>query len=397
MTAFERISEPDPRLPRFALFALGFRPFFLAGGLSAVILMVSWLIIQGRGLPLPAYYGPIGWHGHEMLFGYTMAVVAGFLLTAVSNWTGQPTAKGRWLALLVGLWLAGRLAPLFASQYPLVAALADLAFLPAVGIAVAVPLLRAGQRQHYVIAVIIALLLVANALTHSGLGLGGEWSTRGLTLGVNTVALLIGLMGGRVIPFFIERAVIGAKRRSWRAVEIGSMAGLALVMVLEFFAPASTALALAATAAALFNGLRLAGWHHRDLWRNPLLWVLFMGYGWLVVGLLLKGVAALGLVAPTTVLHAITVGAIGVLTLGMMPRVSLGHTGREMKAPATIPTAFLLINLAVLVRVFGPIIAPEYHTAWIHSSGTLWEAAFLLFSLRFLSILIRPRVDGRPG
>ncbi len=392
------LDEPTPPLRRFALFALGFRPFFLAAGVAATLLMAVWLVVLAGPGEWSNYFPPTIWHGHEMVFGYATAVIAGFLLTAVRNWTNLPTATGVGLAALAGLWLAGRITPFFPDALPpgLIAAI-DLAFLPTVALAVSIPVWKAGQRHNFQFAILLLLLTLANALTHPALNDDGVWARQGLYLGANLILFLMAVMGGRVIPFFIERAVEGARNRTSARVDLAALLGIALVTLLEFAAASAWAVAVTAMAAAAANAIRLAGWHHPGLWREPLLWVLFLGYGWLVVALGLKGLAAQGWLAPSTALHALTVGGIGVLTLGMMPRVALGHTGRPMRAPRAIPTAFVLLNLAVLSRVALPALIPESYTLWVNLAGALWCGAFALFVLRYAPVLLRPRVDGRPG
>ena len=388
-------SQPAAR----ALFALGFRPFFLLAGIAAVALMSAWLGAYLAGWPASAYYGPLGWHGHEMLFGYAGAVLAGFLLTAVRNWTGRDTPSGAALAALAGLWLAGRVLPLIPSSPGWLIGVADLAFLPALA-AVLTPLLwRAGQRRNLVFLVLIALMTLANALVHLDRLhlLAGYPGTRlGLTFAIGLFVLLIAIVGGRVIPFFIERgAEVSLRPHRWLdALAVTSVALWLAASVLAHGGPAQQALAWTA---ALFNALRLALWHDRRLWSVPLLWVLYLGYGWLVAGLALDGAALAGWVAALAALHAFTAGAIGVLTLGMMARVALGHTARPMRAaPATV-LAFVLINLAALIRVALPLVAPSFYREAILASGLLWIGAFVIFLLVYTPILTRPRLDDRAG
>lgn len=394
------ISITDPQKPGpggTAILALGFRPFFLAAGAAAVVLMASWLVFYVLGLDVGAYYGAMAWHGHEMVFGYAVAVIAGFLLTAVRNWTGVPTARGALLLGLVALWLAGRVVP-FTGMFvpPEIIAAVDLAFLPFLALAVFVPVYRAGQGRNVQFPVILLALAGANALTHPAFGLGPEWQSRGLWFAVGLIAVVITVMGGRVIPFFIERAVPGASPASSALLDGSSIVSVILVALAWLLFRDHTAAALLAVAAGLLNGWRLLRWHAPGLWREPLLWVLYLGYGWLVAGLLLQGAAGFGLLSPFIALHALTAGGIGVLTLGMMPRVSLGHTGREMRAPGGLPAAFVLINLAALARTAGPAIFPFFYTGWITAAGLLWITAFAIFLALFATVLSRPRADGRP-
>lgn len=395
------ISITDPRKVApggsSALLALGFRPFFLVAGLAAIVLMAIWLATYALGLDLEEYYGGVVWHGHEMVFGYAVAVIAGFLLTAVRNWTGVPTASGLLLLSLVTLWSAGRVAPFAGAVLPpgIIAAV-DLAFLPCLALAVFIPVYRAGQGRNVQFPVILLVLAAANALTHPVFGLGPEWQSRGLWFAVGLIGLVITVMGGRVIPFFIEKAVPGARPATSALLDGASIASVVLVAIAWLLFREHPAAALLSAAAGLLNGWRLLRWHVRGLWRVPLLWVLYLGYGWVVVGLLLAAIAGLGRLNPFVALHALTAGGVGVLTLGMMARVSLGHTGREMRAPRGISVAFLVINLAALARTVGPAFFPTAYVGWIIAAGLLWIAAFGTFVAVFAPVLSRPRVDGRP-
>ena len=391
------LSEPQASPRGWAPFALGFRPFFLLAGLAAVVLLAVWGWAYVGGHMLANYYGFIGWHSHEMVFGYSSAVIAGFLLTAARNWTGIQTLRGVSLALLALLWLLGRLLPFVPSLPPLLVAVVDLIFLPLFAVALLVPLVRARQYKSLLFVVVALVMSVANLLVHLeilGVLRGGVHA--GTYLAVDFVLLAIVVMGGRVIPFFTERGLPpGFVHREWVLVERLAPASVVLLALAEAFWPQPSLLAVVAAVAALMNGWRLYGWYTRGIWRVSLLWVLHLGYAWLVVGFALKALAALGLFAPLQALHALTIGAIGGMTLGMMARVALGHTGRNLVAAPVIGWAFALVNAATLVRVFLPLLMPYTQTVAI--AATLWVAAFALFSWRYVPILLRARVDGQPG
>jgi len=392
-------STPQPRQP-LALLALGFRPFFLAAALAAVALIALWVADYDGVLSMPTYYGAIAWHGHEMVFGYAAAVVAGFLLTAVRNWTSMDTPRGGPLAALLALWIAGRLAPFATGVVPgWLIAVADLAFLPALAASVAVPLVRRRQWRNIAFVPILLLMAFANALVHLDvLGVTPGRARTGLYLGVDLLVLLIAIIGGRVIPFFTERALPGARRHVWRPVEWVAIAALVALAVLRAvpFAPALT-LGLAVVAA-LAHAVRLWGWSDRRLWSVPLLWILYTGYGWVVVGFALDALSAAAIVSPQLAVHAFTTGAVGALTLGMMARVSLGHTGRPLHAPRPVVAAFALVNVAALLRVFAAWWLPgQWYVSLIVASGAAWVAAFALFLGVYTPILTRPRADGLEG
>jgi uncharacterized protein involved in response to NO len=380
------------------IFALGFRPFFLLAGWLAILLMAFWVPVFVGGVASDIYYAQIDWHSHEMIFGYTVAVIAGFLLTAVRNWTNTPTPSGLPLAGMGALWLIARILPILVAIFPrwLIAA-ADLAFLPTFAIGIAVPLLKNNEKQNLIFLPLLAVLWSADLLVHADvLGLAPNLARKGVFLGLDVIILVIVIMGGRVIPFFTERALSVVLKR-WRIVEWLSPVSVILFLVAELFRPDSVTSASLAALAACANGARLAGWYTPRYWRVPLLWVLHLGYGWIILGFYLKAGTALGLVPPQFTIHAFTVGGIGVLTLGMMARVSLGHTGRPLKVGAAMTSAFVLINLAAVGRGLLPPFFPQFFSQLIVASGVFWIAAFTIFIIVYTPILIQPRVDGRPG
>ena len=380
------------------IFALGFRPFFLLAGWLAILLMAFWVPVFVGGVASDIYYAQIDWHSHEMIFGYTVAVIAGFLLTAVRNWTNTPTPSGLPLAGMGALWLIARILPILVAIFPrwLIAA-ADLAFLPTFAIGIAVPLLKNNEKQNLIFLPLLAVLWSANLLVHADvLGLAPNLARKGVFLGLDVIILVIVIMGGRVIPFFTERALSVVLKR-WRIVEWLSPLSVVLFLLTELFVPDSVTSASLAALAACANGARLAGWYTPRYWRVPLLWVLHLGYGWIILGFYLKAGTALGLVPPQFTIHAFTVGGIGVLTLGMMARVSLGHTGRPLKVGAAMTSAFVLINLAAVGRGLLPPFFPQFFSQLIVASGVFWIAAFTIFIIVYTPILIQPRVDGRPG
>jgi len=398
LTKIEKQTTVGDELP---LFRLGFRAFFLCAGISAVVLLLAWLYFLNHGGPYTQYTS-IGWHAHEMIFGYALAVIAGFLLTAAKNWTGVPTLHGHWLGAFVLLWLAGRVAPWLPLPASLIAVV-DLAFLPLLATALLRPLLKTAQHQHLVFVGILLLLFIANLLFHAGNVYPG-WQTvdLGIRLGWMTIIFLVTVMGGRVIPFFIERGTgnIGKIRQS-RAIEIGSVASLLAWVVTALISPVAIHVVYLACLAGLFQLLRWWHWHLGALWRVPMLWILYLGYAWIPLGLFLYAYAGLTGGGLSPAVHAFTAGAIGLLTIGMMARVSLGHTGRDIHASPTIIVAFILVSLGSILRVFGPLLLPvmsgESYMGVIAMAGGLWALGFLLFVIVFIPVWIKPRIDLRPG
>ncbi len=383
----------------FALFALGFRPFFLFAGLSSLLLIMSWLMVLAGGKNITEYYSGNYWHSHEMLFGFVAAVAAGFLLTAVRNWTGIQTLCHTPLALLALLWLLGRLLPLSLWSLPgWLIAIVDISFLPAVALAIAVPLRAKSQFSNYIFPVLLLMMTLANLLTHlQYLNLTENTANIGISLMLYLVVTLIMIMGGRVIPFFSERGVSGLQIQSWPLIEKIAPYSIGAVALVASFIPDSMVLTPVALFAAGVHGVRIYGWYDKKIWSVPMVWILQLGYVWLVVGLLLLALTPLAIGSREFAVHALTAGGIGLITLGMMARVALGHSGREIAASRPVFWAFVLISLAPVFRVILPLLMPDWYLPSLMLSGGLWAAAFLLFSLVYLPILIRPRIDGRPG
>ncbi len=380
-----------------ALFASGFRPFFLLAASFAVVQLMIWVGIYVSGANLATYYRGTVWHGHEMIFGYATAVIAGFLLTAVPNWTGIATPQGKPLAALATLWVAGRVMPFFSDSSPhWFIAVVDIAFLPLLTAVLAIPLLKTRQRQNFVFLVLLSVLAVANAAVHlDTLGSTPGLATTGLGLAVNLIVLLIAIIGGRVIPFFAERAIPGLSAKRWRAVEAFAFGTLVLLTAAQLVYPHPLLIGGLSALAFASHAVRLSGWYTNQIWKSPILWILYLGYGWLVLGLALKALAALGTVSALFALHTFTVGGAGVLTLGMMARVALGHTGRAMKAAKPMVVAFVLINLAAFTRVVIPIAFPGWYLDLISASAVLWMLAFSIFTYVYAPILVSPRADAR--
>lgn len=378
-----------------AVWSLGFRPFFLMAGLSALTLMAIWFsYLMGVGFP-ENYYTPLNWHGHEMLFGYGMAVFSGFLLTAVGNWTGLQTAAGIKLAALTLLWLLGRLLPfaegLISHEF---IALVDIAFLPSLIVYLAIPIWTQRKIKNLPVLLLLLFLCVANVLFHLNiLGHISLPTSSILQMTVGAMLVFIAIIAGRVIPMFIRSGAKGSNPVVWPLVEKISVLSIVSLMVLKPFYPESIAFLVCSLIAMSSNVIRLTGWYCQPIIKVPLLWVLFAGYSWMVIGIGLDFLASFAIVSPMLALHAMTAGAISVLTLGMMSRVSLGHTGRPLKASKLIATAFGIMNLAVLCRVLAPIIIPAQYSHFLHVSSVLWLIAFALFVYYYTPILLRPRAD----
>jgi uncharacterized protein involved in response to NO len=379
------------------LFGLGFRVFFALAGLSALILIVIWNSIFKGTLTTGHYFTDNYWHAHEMLLGYSVAVITGFLLTAVKNWTGKPTLTGDKLAGLALLWLYGRILPFYAGLLPdaLIAAL-DFAFLPVLAYQISKPIIQAKQLKNLIFVGLLLLLTLGNGLIHAEiLGLCQNTAWTGIQLVVGTIIILILILAGRVFPFFVERGLHGTliiRNPLLDALSIGSAVA---VFALQLWTISGTLLALTAIFAVIVNSARLAGWYVQRIWYVPLLWILYTGYGWIILGFVLTALSAYSWILPSLALHAFTLGGIGVLTLGMMARVSLGHTGRALRVSNAMAIGFILINLAALLRVVLPLALPNWYNLIIYGSSLCWLAAFSLFMFVYAPILTSPRIDKK--
>lgn len=382
------------------LFRLAFRPFFLAACVLAVLVIPLWLLALGgqTGTWQPAG-GWLAWHRHELLFGFAMAIIAGFLLTAVQTWTGRPGISGVALAALAGLWLAARLAWLGNLAWPLLALL-ELSFPLAVAGLMGWTLWQVRQTRNYPIVVVLLLLTAADGLSMYGLLVDqAGWQRQSVLTGLWLVAAMMGLIGGRVIGFFTQRGVGRVDPiKPWPWLDRLLLGGSALAALLYAAGPALSAnLWIGVLFAVLGLGhlLRLVRWHDRRLWQVPLLWSLHLAYAWLALACLGMALWHFGVpINPSLAVHALTIGAMGGLILAMIARVSLGHTGRPLQPPPGMTLAFVLINLACVCRVVLVLVWPV-SALWL--AGFFWTAGLGLYLWRYAPMLWRARVDGHPG
>ena len=377
---------------------LGFRPFFLLGALLAALAIPLWIAaLQGWALPVPVG-GWLAWHRHELVFGFAGAIIAGFLLTAVQTWTGRPSLSGRPLALLVGLWLLGRLSWWLPSAWPLL--LFNLAFLLAVAGVMARLLWAVRQRRNYPIVLVLALLAAVDLLNLLGVLLQHDaWQRQGSQAAIWLVAAMMTLIGGRVIPFFTQRGLGRLEMvQPWAWLDLALLVGTLLLALLTgagLLLQPHWGGAVLLLALGLGHGIRLQRWFDRGLLRVPLLWSLHLAYAWMVLACLGLALWHAGVALPfSQALHALTVGAMAGLILAMLARVSLGHTGRPLELPRGFAVAFVLLNLAALLRVLGVSFA--YQPAlWL--AALAWGLAFAQFLYCYGPMLCRTRADGHPG
>lgn len=392
MSIEEARPAPGPRRGA-PLFSLGFRPFYLLAAAFAALAVPLWIAAQA-GLGLPARIDML-WHMHEMVFGFALAVVVGFLYTAGYNWTKLWTPRGPALAAIAGVWLAGRVAMLAAP--PVVAALVDSAFLPVAAYPLYSVFKRAGNRRNMFLVGLLGLLTLANLCFHAAaLGIIPLDPLRPVHFAILLVVVIETVIGGRVIPMFTRNGAPGTQpvqneRRDKWALALTVLAGLAWAAGLP--APLTASLALFA---AVGQAVRLIGWQPWRTWRNPLLWILHVSYAWIPFGFFLLALAQYGVVSGSAALHVLTVGALAGLVMGMITRTALGHTGRSLKAGRAECWMFALVQAAVVLR-FCAAVLPAWRAAGLALATVCWSAAFLTYLAVYVPYLSTARADGREG
>jgi uncharacterized protein involved in response to NO len=377
------------------LLALGFRPFYLLAGIFGAVSVLLWSAQFAGWLGSTVVFSGAPWHAHEMLFGYAFAVITGFLFTAVRNWTQRPTPTGAALAVLALLWLAGRV--LAMTPWPAWAAATDTVFALGVAAGIGWPLVASGNRRNYFFIVLVVALGAANLGFHAALrGLAPFSTGAALTVGFDVVLFIIAVVAGRVVPMFTNNALRGAGARRVATLEYFTL-GSVLALIAADLAGAAVLAAAVAAIGAIAHGARLALWAPWATRRTPLLWILHASYAWIVVHLALRAAAGLDWVTPSLATHALTIGGIGGMTLGMMTRSALGHSGRPLTARGHEVASYILIQIAAAARVLVPIAVPTWHVTGVALSGLAWSAAFTVFVFAYWPILTRPRLDGQPG
>jgi len=385
-----------------AFLQLGFRPFFAGASVYAIVSIFIWMGVYQQGWSLvPAGMPASLWHAHELIFGYALAVIAGFLLAAVSNWTGEQTVQGCGLLVLFLLWVCARLAFLAASVIPLqVAAILDSLFLLGVLVAISMPVIKVRQWKQLGIVSKVLLLLICNSIFYLAFFVSSPVVMgQAVYFALYMILALIFVMARRVIPFFIQNGVgypVTLKNPLW--LDMSSLVLFLAFAVVDVLDISDLATGVLAGLLAVLHSLRLLFWYTSGIWKKPLLWVLYLAYVSLVAGFVLSAATVFFGTFAYLAVHAFSVGGIGLLTLGMMSRVTLGHTGRNVfDPPAGLGVTFTLLLAAAMARVLVPLIDMAHYPVWLAVSQWLWILAFALFLLRFIPMLVRPRIDGRPG
>ena len=375
----------------------GFRPFFAGGAAWALIALTIWLVALAAGNTLPSAFDPLAWHRHEMLFGFVGAVIAGFLLTAVPNWTGRLPIAGPPLAVLFALWVAARIAVLFSAKVgAATAALLDVGFFVVLALLAAREVLAAGNRNLPVVGLIFLFGLV-NAADHAAAaGLVGDADV-GWKCAVALVIILISLIGGRIVPSFTRNWLAKQGIREGLPAQptrfdLGVIAVTALAFLGWIMAPEGWLVGSIFAVAAAAQALRLARWKGWKTYRDPLVLILHVGYAWVPIGLALLAAVNLGLPIPrSAAVHALTAGAMATMILAVMSRATLGHTGRELRAGPLTQAAYVFVTAGALLRVTAPTGLFDYRVG-MEIAGAAWMAAFILFLVAYGPMLFGARL-----
>ncbi len=387
-------SEPIQARLSAAVWELPFRPFFLGGTAFAALLVPLWIAVLLGALPwiLPAGVNPLLWHGHEMVFGFGLAIIVGFLGTASQTWSGQRGLHGSRLVLLFSVWLVGRLAFVIPGLSVAWRLALELPWLPLAGWCL-FPHLRAAGRRNLVFLALLGVFFVLDLVVHLDmLAIVIGHGRHALYLAVYVIVLMVSLIAGRVVPFFVAKGLGFPDQRRPPAILDGACTlGLVPVAIVATYGPEGLAAATLAFVFAALHLWRLVSWFRPNILRNPMLAILVAAYAWMPVALVLTGLALMGMVVPWLALHAFTAGVMSVMIYGMVSRVSLGHTGRAIRADAWLVGGFVAINAAATARVLVPLLASQFYVAGLISSAILWSGAFGLLFVRLLPLLLRPR------
>lgn len=378
------------------LLRLGFRPFYIGGALIAALIVPLWVaMFLGQVQWAPAV-PPLLWHAHEMLFGFAVAIIVGFLLTAGKAWTGLATPRGVALGALAGLWLAARIASVV-GPYALYAVL-DMALLPLVAAILVRLFLRAGNHRNLPMGLILSLLACANLVFHLAvMGVLNVAAVTPLYAGLALIVMIECVIAGRVIPAFTMAVTPGLRLGATAWVERLTLGATALGLALWVFAPSGLPGLFMLALASVLHVKRLLAWRPAVTVKRPILWILHAAYAWIPVGLGLLALAQIGLVPVSAGVHALAVGATGGLIIGMITRTARGHTGRPLKATRPEVLAYVLVMSAAVLRVLLPLVSPGMLVVSLIGAAAAWSVAFAIYLWIFTPWLMRTRLDGKDG
>lgn len=395
----KQITENGNR--EFSIFDTAFRPFFLLAGISALYLMLIWSAFYTLKLNLNFHsISPTIWHAHEMLFGYTAAVLAGFLLTVEKYWSGVVINRKSLLIFLVILWILARiliLTPIFTNFSYLLGAFVDSLFFILLTIRISYPILSRKAWDKIGLVAHLAIFTLSNIVFYLGLfGIIPNGQHLGVYSAIFIIISIVVLMGRRMIPIFVRNALgLEFEPKNWRVIDVLSMLSFLIFYILELFFNYRGIVCVFAVILAALYSIRLYGWYSNKIWNKLLLWVLFVAYSWIVVGFFLIFLSQYFNISFFIAIHSFTYGAIGMMTIGFMCRVILGHTGRNVFDPPRIVFwIFAILLLGGVIRVFFPIIDSNNYLIWIGVSQMLWIISFLIFAIIFFPMLLRPALEN---
>lgn len=393
-----------------AIFRLAFRPFFLLGSFFSVLAIAWWVYYWLNPFQWAPYGGAIWWHAHEMLFGFAISIIAGFLLTAVRTWTGVSALSGILLATLVLLWLTARILMAFGGGIKIygMIAIVDVSFLVFTALAMAYPVIKVKQWRNLIFVPILLILASFNGVSH--------WAalTNQIQLGINIlhatillIVLIVAILGGRVIPAFTANTTGKTKSPIVLSFELSatlSIIAMIIIAVVGFDQINPVTLLIVSLFAALANFIRFSRWGIQHTFSTPLLWSLHFSFMFIPIGFLLLFLHAVTLLTESNImantsaaLHSFTIGGIGGMIIAMISRVTLGHTGRPMKPHSFVKYAFAIILFSALVRIILPTWFPNYYSVSIMLAGSGWIIAFSIYLFFYARMLVTTRADGRPG
>ena len=402
------ITDMEQEQKKLPIFRLAFRPFFLFGSLFSIIALLLWALFLHDpalfSINPQLYWQPYGgwlwWHGHEMLFGFSTAIIIGFLLTAIQNWSGIPGLSGWPLAILFGIWLLGRLLMLFPIIPAVMIALIDTLFIPLSAFILSRPIIAAKLWRNLMFIPLLLLLAWTNGHNHYRLIGGDALSLPNTQATILLITLIIVIMGGRVIPFFTANATSTPKPQAIFILEVLSIGALGLAMLFTLITAQLSAdpiLGALFLVAAVSNAIRVGRWQTMLTLDNPLLWSLHLSYVLIILSLGLFSAYHFGLEIPLSApLHGLTIGGIGMMILAMISRVSLGHTGRTLQVGSLITLGYVALALSAIARVIAPLLSSHPSTLYVISAAC-WMFGYLAFVIIYWPVLTKPRADGRPG
>ena len=393
---FSEVKAAAPSPPGLPFLRLGFRPFYAGGALLAALIVPLWVAMFLGWVSLTPVVSPLLWHAHEMLFGFAVAIIVGFLMTAGKAWTGLATPRGPWLGALAVLWLAARVTAVVGPYG--VYAMLDLALLPLVaGILISL-LLQARNYRNLPLGLILALLATANLMFHlSVMGLLGISAITPLYAALGLVVMMVCVMAGRVIPAFTMAVTPGLKLVANVWVERVTLGATGLGLALWVLAPPSGVTMGALVLASGLHVNRLRGWQPALTVKRPILWILHLSYAWIPLGLGLLALAQIDWVSVSAAVHALAVGAMGGIIIGMITRTARGHTGRPLQVTKAEVLAYALVMTAAVLRSLLPLLVPALYTVSLIVAAVAWSAAFLIYLWIFTPWLMSTRLDGKDG